>query len=340
MPYKVFSDADASRLVADYKKMKAEITEMESKRGNKATIAEMKVVLQSKGRTIEAHLKDEIDGVRAIFNTHAVKIDGLAGQAVQYLKTGVAAYEKFKLTNATADRDMATYALPTIQSVLTVAKEDAADYGAAWKVYRAANFTSAGLDAEYVVYFNTEVGKLVSDQKAVNGKVVKIGTFVDQAEALKKMTLKVANAAMREMEDNRQDAKELAEKMENLLKAAKTADKSGATATTRNFKTISDASKNKALVQKAALKNYEAIYTNALNNIKTWKTQVKSMEAIYTTAKKGFEPDELVDPAIKKSLQEALDTIAEAKKFVKDVGETPLVQATRDMEVMRKRMTK
>ena len=339
MAYQVFTSDAADLMVRSYKDLKAEIVKLEGAKGAKKTIASKKQELALKGQAVQEHLAREILGVRNNFDAHTQKVDAWEGKTQEFLKLGKAAFDQYKLSHEEKDRDMATYALPTITSMVQIAEDDALEYGKAWADYRGSNFTAAGMDSEYVADFNDTVGKLMNDQKPVNVKIEKMRQYKIQAETLKKVAIRASALFAREDNEKQDDAKELADKMVELSDAMTKAAKSGITGLRQNFKTLKTAAKDPKINQKAALKNYESILTNAINIVKMYRTKSKSMEAVLVTGKRQFEGDDLKDPIVVKWLKEADETLEGTKAIVVEVN-AGLVQATKDVAALRQKCVK
>jgi hypothetical protein len=334
-PYPSFDGAVAVGMLTDYQARKQELEAIKKDKARKAQIPTKTEELELKGRAIEAQLLRELALMQKSHVTHLKRIEFWQKACKDYLVLGKKHLDLYERGRQQKDHDMATYALPTIQSVLKIAEEDDDQYGKSWFFYRGLNVERQyDLDSKFAEGFNTGIGQLMAEGKDATLRIRKMQQYVVQAEALKKAALRLAAEGGRDTEDAKKEAAELAKKMAELHNGMINANKTGLGGLQNAAGKLTTAAKKKSEAIKVPLKNWEGFYSDVHMRAKTWKAQFKAMQTTMTAGKKGLSPQDLADGEVKRSLTAAEKTFKEAEGHFK-LSEATLAQATADIKLLR-----
>ena len=221
----------------------------------------------------------------------------------------------------------------TIAAIVKFAKDDADEFGASWLDYR--TFNPSGLDGKFAKAFSKTRADLMSEQKGFMAKLDKMQKLGEEAESLVKLIGKLSASALDSLEDAQDDAKKLATRVAQAMPSAEKNQGQVNTNATNLGKLATGPFDHQKDDPQKQLIYAQGVMKNMISLDKEVRNDLLSLAKVLETAQKSLK-DYADDPQVKKSLGDALKSLAELKK-VSDEIRKKIQAAAKDFQTVTAR---
>jgi hypothetical protein len=292
---------------------------------------------QDKIREIERCIRQDIDAVDQMCNTHAQYIQSLLDKAkvdLQMAKKTVGVFDSDpNEQNAAQASQITSYCAVALEKIAVDAAEADKAYGQAWFPYRSdLTLPDPNINQDY---FLTQRQAIISRGKTIAAKVAKCEQLEEQAKAMRAMSIKFlekSKGLKAQKAEIKKTATELEAKLAKLYNdGINNRDKLGWQNDGRNWKSRERAIAGMA--QKTITKKIQSEAASWMTELeailKIYRNQVKTMETVYAAAVKPLTPKELKKE--QKLFDQAAAHVAEAQATYK-AAEKIVVEARKDAD--------